>query len=298
MSEDNSVAVDTQEVAPIVPAVEETTTPDLLSNEPKDEVTTEAPASEQTQVASEDFINSVSEEYRGKITQKGFKDVNDIVKAYDNLESKFGKRLEDLTAEELRDLDPKFGAPESADAYELELSDDMVKDPILGDISNDLFNAGIPKDKAESLIKGVTEKLNEQQKLAETNAVLEAEENVKTLKQEFGAAFDQRIQAANKALTELGGQDAIEAIQTAGLANNPAIVKLLAEAGKFLTEDTPVGNKDEKSFGITPNEAQSKISELQADKAFMDRWRNAAHPGHKEAASQMEKLYRLKAGKK
>jgi hypothetical protein len=193
MSEDNSVAVDNQVEAPAVEtnttAEPATTTPDLLSSEPNDQVTTEAPAQEETKEASADFMNSISEEYRGKVTQKGFKDVNDIVKAYDNLESKFGKRLEDLTADELKALDPKFGAPENADAYELGLSEELAEDPILGDISNDLFNAGIPKDKAEALIKGVTEKIEEQTKLAETNAALQAEENVKALKTEFGAAF-------------------------------------------------------------------------------------------------------------
>jgi hypothetical protein len=298
MSEDNSVAVDNQVEAPGAEATETTTTPDLLNSEPNDQVTTEAPVQEEPKEASADFMGSISEEYRGKVTQKGFKDVNDIVKAYDNLESKFGKRLEDLTADELKALDPKFGAPENADAYELGLSEDLAKDPILGDISNDLFNAGIPKDKAEALIKGVTEKIEEQTKLAETNAALQAEENVKTLKTEFGAAFQDRIQLANKALTEFGGEDAILAIQEAGLGNHPAIVKMLAEAGKFLAEDTPAGDKEVKSFGITPAEAQSKIAELQNDPAFLDRWRNPAHPGHREAADQMEKLYRLRAGKK
>jgi hypothetical protein len=95
-----------------------------------------------------------------------------------------------------------------------------------------------------------------------------------------------------------GGEDAILAIQEAGLGNHPAIVKMLAEAGKFLAEDTPAGDKEVKSFGITPAEAQSKIAELQNDPAFLDRWRNPAHPGHREAADQMEKLYRLRAGKK
>lgn len=288
MSEDNSVTMDNQVV--------EDTSPDLLGSEPVDNTAT---VEENSVGPSEDFINSISEEYRGKVTQKGFKNADDIIKAYNNLESKFGKRIEDLTNDELVALDKKFGAPESVDGYELNLPEELVKDdPILRNIGQNFLDAGIPKEKASKLMEGVMSQIEEQVKMEQADIQIKNEENIKTLRQEFGTAFDERIVMANQALKEFGGQDAIEAITQAGLASNPAIVKMLSEVGKLIAEDKPVGGKESTSFGITPSEAAAKIAELNSDPAFLARVTNPNAPGHKEATAERERLYRIKAGKK
>lgn len=274
----------------------------ILGSEPAAENTSEevvaSSAAVEPTVADSSFIDSLPDEYKGFAEKKGFKDAASVLKSLQNLEGKLGKRFEDLTAEEIQLIDKKFGAPESAEDYEIELSDDLKVDPILGNIQNDFFEAGIPKDKAGKLMEKVLGKIEDERKNMETELKLQEESKIEAIKKEFGSAFDARKDLANKALRQFGGEDAIKSLQQAGLSNDPAIFRMLAEVGKLISEDSPVVAKESTSFGITPDEAAAKIADLRADPEFNERVRNINHQGHDEAVAQLERLYRLKAGKK
>ena len=269
----------------------------LLTGE--DKVVEAAPVVEPTTEEARSFIDSLPQEHKAFIEKKGFKDVGSIVKSLENLESKFGKRVEDLTTDELKSIDSKFGAPDSADKYELNISDEIKDaDPIFRDIHTDLHAAGIPKAKAEALMSSVLGKIETASKDREVEAQLQTESDIKSLQSEYGTAFEQRKELANNALREFGGQDAIDVISAAGLSSSPALFKMLSEVGKLISEDRPVGGKETKNFGITPDEANQQIADLRADPAFAERLRDVRSPGHNEALAKIEKLYRLRTGKK
>ena len=119
------------------------------------------------------------------------------------------------------------------------------------------------------------------------------------MKQEFGSAFDERTALASTALNEFGGDAVKEVINQHGLNNNPALVKMFAEIGKLTAEGnmSTDSNATPAHFGVTPAEASTKIAEKFADKAFMERWRTVAHPGHNDAVAEIEQLYRVKNSK-
>ena len=276
----------------------------ILGSEPaaentSEEVVAEVAAPEKTDSEKHiSFLESLSSDLRKEKSLQTYKDVESLAKSHVELQKKFGKRFEDLTADEIKSIDTKFGAPEKAEDYGIELSDDLKNDPILGNIHQDLFDAGIPKDKANKLMEKVLGKIEDDRKNMETELKLQEESKIEAIKKEFGSAFDARKDLANKALRQFGGEDAIKSLQQAGLSNDPAIFKMLAEVGKLISEDSPVVAKESTSFGITPDEAAAKIAELRADPEFNDRVRNINHQGHLEAVNQLERLYRLKAGKK
>lgn len=244
------------------------------------------------------FIDSLPDEYKAFAEKKGFKDAGSALKSLENLESKFGKRFQDLTAEEITSINSKLGAPENAEGYEFNLSDDVKSDPILSGIENDFLEVGISKDKAEALMAKVTSKMELNSKSLETEYQIKSEEDIKSIKAEYGSAFDQRLELANSALRKFGGEEATKAIAEAGLANNPAIFKMLSEVGKLISEDKPVGGKEVREFGTSPAEAKQMIADLRSDPAFAERARNVRDPGHAEAMLKLDKLYKLASGKR
>jgi hypothetical protein len=256
------------------------------------------PVIQQTEVQNDyqDFVQSIPEEYRGKVTKKGFQNVEDVLKSYVNLESMQGKRFEDLTVDEIRSMNTRLGAPEDPSGYEIEVPTELGEVTMLEGYTQKAHELGVPKETAENLANWFIQNQLEQMNMHQATTNQNESEKVETLKQEFGTAFDARIEMANKALRKFGGDEAVNAIHSAGLSNDPALVKMLSEVGKLIAEDTFVGPKSSPSFGVTPDEANKQIAEKFKDQAFMSRWHNQADPGHKAAVAELEQLYKLKNG--
>lgn len=130
--------------------------------------------------------------------------------------------------------------------------------------------------------------LDEGRKAAETS-----------LRQEWGAEFDDRIKLAEDALRHYGAElklgDAItKELNASSLGNNPALAKLLVHLGTQLKEDGLLG-KHEGGFGEgkTPEQAKKEIAEK--EKAFREnpafKEKNAS--GRAEALAEIAELYQI-----
>ena len=245
-----------------------------------------------------DFIQSVPEEYRGKIAQKGFSNIEDVVKSYVNLESMQGKRFDDLTADEIRSLHTKLGAPEDPSGYEIEVPAELGDTPLLDGYRQKAHELGVSKEVAENLASWFLANQLDQMNMQQATHNQSEAEKVAAVKKEFGAAFDARIELANKGLKHFGGEDLINSIRNAGLSNDLALIRAFSEVGKLISEDSFVGVKSSASFGVTPEEASKKIAEKFRDTAFMSRWQNQMDPGHKAAVAELEQLYKFKNGQR
>lgn len=251
-------------------------------------------------VDSGDFISSVGEDYKLLITKKGFKSVDDVLKSYTNLEGMMGKKFDDLTNEELQQVYTKLGAPESPDGYEFEEAElpEGIQDNMTEWFASKAHELGISKKAAQELRKEFMAKQAEEfQSMIGSNQVAEADK-VEGLKKEFGAAYEERIDAAKAALNEFGGEELKEMINKHGLNNEPALIKLLSKVGMATSEGTMSAEKSKGNgaFGVTPDEASEKIRQKFSDKAFMERWTKQSHPQHADAVREMNELYKLKNG--
>lgn len=288
MTEENNVSTESQEVV----------STDLLSGATAGQATPEVVDAAPTQAEIDDFATSLPEDLRANVAKKGFKSASDVVKAYSELEKLMGRRFEDLTADEISKMNTKLGAPETAEGYGLSLPDGVSDETgLLGEFSNIAHQAGLSKDKAESVFNWYVETQTKAMEQLNIQAEQQAQANIESLKSEFGAAFDERVDLANKALRQYGGDEAIQAIAEAGLSSNPALVKMLAQIGQLTAEDSPVGHNTAKGFGTkSPAEARQEISRLMSDSAFMGRFKNPMDPGHASAQAELESLYKLTKG--
>lgn len=263
--------------------------------------TAEAAQAPTGEVASDstDFLKGIGEEYQGLATKKGFNNIDDVLKSYSNLEGMMGKRIDELTTDEMRDVYTKLGAPADISEYGFEDAKlpEGVEDTMSDWFADKSFELGLSKDAANSLRDAYLESQQEQFKKVSMEAQVAATDQLAELKTEFGAAFDERINLAQTALNEFGGDEVKNLINQHGLGNNPALVKMLSEIGKITSEGKMVSNKEDTAqFGTTPADAAASIADKFADAEFMKRWRSQSHPGHKAAQQEIMSLYKLKNG--
>lgn len=240
--------------------------------------------------------DSLPDDLKGAASLGTINSIEDLAKSYVNAQSTIGKRIENMTDEERLKYFPPQGRPETIDGYELSIPEGLeVKQELQDWFKQKSHDLNLPAEAATTLFKDylemTSETVREQSQLAE----IKAQENVAELKRDFGPAYDERVAMANRALTQFGGDAAIEAIQQAGLQSNPAIVKMLAEAGKSLSEGKLVDSGNKGKFGVTSAEAGAKIAELRQDRDFMKAYTSPMDPGHGAAKQRMSDLYKIKS---
>lgn len=284
------------------------------------EVKVESPAAT-NQVSLQDLV---SDEYRAVVEGKGFKDVNDVIKSYSNLERMVGNSVRippaDASPEaraeflnKIKDVDgvivkpmgeeskdeflTKLGRPESADGYDLQ---DVVSAELAGrvpslhaeldDFKKIAHDIGLNQEQAKKLVEmrmSTLKQMDEQQNLVRS-------ESEKVLHQLWGQDFDNRLNAAKQTAKIYSEKhpEAMAELINGPTGNNPALLSMLAELGGTFKEKGHVGMQA-TSFGLTPGEALSKIADKKADPGFMKAYMDDKHVGHKKAVDEITKLYSI-----
>jgi hypothetical protein len=240
------------------------------------------------------FSDSLSEDLRDQKALHDFKDVDGLAKSYLHLNSMIGKKIGELSPEELGDVYNKLGRPEKSEEYALP---DKVNDQFKGWYTESAHKLGLTQDQARGLAESYLELENAQ--VADHNANIEAQqaEWAESLKTEFGNAFDQRVGAAQKAVEAFGGAELKEAMDSTGLGNHPAMVKAFAQIGKEMLESGLTQSEASATFGVTPEDAKNKIANLKRDPEFMKAYMSGSHPGHAGAVAELQSYHAILHGK-
>lgn len=239
------------------------------------------------------FIDTLNEELRGQKALQDFKDVDGLAKSYLHLTSMIGKKVSDLSPEELGEIYGKLGRPESAQEYSLP---DSVNEELKGWYQDSAHKLGLTQEQARNLAESYMEL--EQAKMSEHQAAIEAQQDewIGQLKSEFGGAFDKRVETAKKAVEAFGGAELKAAMDSTGLGNHPAMVKAFAQIGKEMLEGGLTQTEATATFGLTPEDAKQKISNLKRDPEFMKAYMSQFHPGHDAAVKELQSYHQIVHG--
>jgi len=118
--------------------------------------------------------------------------------------------------------------------------------------------------------------------------------NIKSLKEEFGVAFNERIAMAKDFIEEIadGDEAVLGAFNDPALGSNPAIVKLVAKMAQRHYGEDRIKGTNTSSSTVSPDEAQEQINELMAGDIY---W-NPSHPQYKDVQKKVDRLYKMKNG--
>lgn len=247
-----------------------------------------------TSVDTADWKSSLPDDIKTSKSLQSIKSVEDLAKSFVNAQSVIGRRFEDLDADQLDQYYNKLGRPEASDGYEFELPENADSD-LVDWFKKTAHDTGLSQKAASDLFNAYNNMAAESQQFQEGLAEAAAAEELKQLTKDFGPAFDERVEMANRALTTFGGDELVEVLEAKGLQNNPALVKAFAEAGKMLSEGKFVEGDTSGKFGMTSEEAGKQIEQLRTDREFMKHYTDPTSSKHGEAKGKMEGLYRIKS---
>ncbi len=111
------------------------------------------------------------------------------------------------------------------------------------------------------------------------------------LKQEWGQGFEKQIARANRVIKHFGGDEMHKAISGSDLANSKDFLRLMAKIGEKMTGEDNFQYEATHTFGMTKDEAKSKMNAVYGD--VNSPYFNREHAQHQEYLDKMLKYQEI-----
>lgn len=240
---------------------------------------------------------TLPEELRDDPTLKPYSSLESLAKAHVQQAKLIGKRVSELTPEDLAKIDARYAAPADAKGYELKLApeiklpDGAQVDPKREAWARETFKKhGLNQRQAQGLFNEVVAmQATEMAEAAEASRREQAEAETR-LRTEKGADYEPMLDRVGQFVRKFGGDDYADYLNTPGPdgkrpGNDPRLLATMDKAMQAMGEDALAGGA-RAGFTKTAAEAQARIAEIDADDAYRD----AQHPKH---AALVQERYAL-----
>ena len=173
-----------------------------------------------------------------------------------------------------------------------ELPEGVVKDEKMENyFRKSMHEAGLTQKQADQLYNSQINYMGEFVKHGKTQQESTEKEWDKSLRQDFGLAYTEQMEAANQAIEQFGSDDLRTYFNQSRIGNHPEMIKFAAKVGTMVMESGGMGKGGRKGGSqLTPDQAKQEITNLQQSSDFMHRY-NEAGAGHIEAVEQMQRLH-------
>lgn len=258
------------------------------------------------------LADMVSDDYKDLVKTKGWENPEDALKSYKNLEKVVGNPLvkpdENSTETDRKQFYMRLGMPEKAEDYSFDTSGDLSFEGLPEQVvesANEEINHfrkvahenGLTSDQASNIYKemfgrNLQDYRNESQQAFEKNKQQE-----QALRNEWGAAYDERVQTAKYAARLLGGEEIVGAIQKLEESSSSAeVMKLMYAVGSRMAEAKALGTTSgNDSSALTPPEIQAQIDRIEKDPVFLTP--SLDREKHATLKAQRSQLYAMKYDK-
>lgn len=239
------------------------------------------------------WSDGLPDDMKGYVENKGWKDPNDMLASYQNLEKLRGVpetqllRLPDDPAAEGA-MDPiyaRLGRPETPDAYTNVIGDNIPGEAF-GEISQAAHAAGLTDGQYQIMQRTMGELSGKMAEAQEAESV---------------AAFDQWKSAnpdgfanAARVMAEVGMTE--EGISGLLSGDKTALYDFAAKIGARTAEAPVIQGDGSGDMAMSPAAARSRIAEKMNDDTFMDRYLSGNPRVRQPALEEMERLQKMAAG--
>ena len=254
--------------------------PSVLSGDPKTE----------TPQATTDWKASLSDEIRSDKSLENIKDIEGLAKSYVHAQKMVGSDKIPVPNKYATEKDwdavyEKLGRPKTADGYKYELGENTkINEEALKTFSDQAHKLGLLPTQANGVVKWYNEMTAKSIQDADSKALAARENSTKELKQEWGQAFDQKINQAATLAKSVGATELFDTNLADGtkLGDHPVMIKAFAELASKMGEDSIV--QASGPTYLTPNQIEKQIGELtQTGSAYWDK----NHPNHQAAVQEV-----------
>jgi len=241
---------------------------------------------------NQDWREGLSEELRADPTLASINDTESAAKTLIHQQKMMGSRIPiPKNDEEMSELYTKLGRPEKPEGYEVEVPtgyEQYYPEEMMNSFKQTGHDLGLSPKQMQGLVewqKGSVDYQMNQEQTAGDSMGVQTEE---VLKKEFGANYNKSLSAAQRALRVYGTPELQQKLADPRYGNDPDLIRLLANAGKDITEDSAQGTAN-NSLVMSPLDAKMKIEQINGDKS--NAYWDATSPKHQDAQEEMRQLF-------
>ena len=265
-----------------------------------EEQVTEVSEAPEVAQSVEDWRSNIPEEIRDHKSLSHINDVGALAKSYVHAQSMIGADKvaipgKHATNDDWLEVYNRLGRPEAPDYYELTSPEGVEVDPAMTDwYKQTAHEVGLNPQQAAKLYEAYNNFAMQAEQANAIDPEAYQQEVEMQLRQEYGQAFEDRLQQGMGVMTQFGNPEMLEVEMADGtrLGDNPDFIRLMGDLGAFIQqrmgEDTLEGVKT--SGGMTPDAAMDKVAELRAQGSPY--W-DARHPEHHHYVQRVNKYMEM-----
>lgn len=249
-----------------------------------------------------DWKSSLPKELQEDPALSVISDVAGLAKSYVNAQKLIGANKvaipgKHATPEDWRDVYHKLGLPQKMEEYKVDVpKETSVGADFLKSFTEEAFKLGIMPNQAQQLVQFFETQNKSALEAMQGSQANAAREEVRKLREEWGAAFDEKLSLAQEAVSHLADKETIDYLNKSGLTNDTKLVRLFSKVADLLKEDGLIGKEGAGTGVLTPAAAQKEIDAIMRD--FNHPYYNVDHPNHKAAVEDVTRLFNLANGRK
>jgi hypothetical protein len=238
----------------------------------------ETPAEVAQGGSGHDFLNMIPEELRDHPSLNPIRDVGNLARSYVNAQRLIGADKLPMpmnpTDEDLDNIYGRLGRPETPEGYEVTADGNIVTEEIANDFKGVAHQLRLTPDQASGILE-YYKSMSEGSVAKMQHSEQEYQQQVQTeLKQEWGEAYESKIQSAANAFQEFASPEVLEMQLADGtkVGNHPDFIKAFANIASFrhsVTSEDTVSDSTQAGF-MSKNAAQAEINSIMTSPVYTD----------------------------
>lgn len=264
------------------------------------DTTTTTTAADATTTTSprDQFIQSLPEEFRADPIFANFDDWGGVAKSYANAAKLVGMDKNQIlampkenTPEAMAPIWDKLGRPADTKGYDIEQYKEVLPPEVLGKYADIAHKNGVSKSAFNSMISEFVNESVTGQKLMAEQQEQQIGQWQAEVKKEFGAAYDDKLNFAKKAVESFGLTDVIKENPT--MFEHPAIIKAFVAIGEKTSEGMVLSNGSVNHGKLAPAEAQMELAKFNSDQNNINAMLDKSHPQHEFVMKKRSDLFKF-----
>ena len=263
----------------------------------------ETPAEAATGGSGNDFLTSLPDEIREHPSLAPIKDVENLARSYVNAQRLIGADKVPMpvnpTDEDLDNIYGRLGRPETPQGYEIKPDGQVVTEEVAEQYADIAHRLRLSTEQAEGILEYYKSTIQQSSEAMQADVTAQVEQAETELRQEWGKAFEQKIQDAKGIFRDFASEDMLEMQLADGtlVGNHPEFIRAFAKIAEFRNSATSEDTITEATTNraLTPQQAQTEIDSIMNDKSHAY-WDRKNPVGRQAAIDRMQQLMEMLHG--
>ncbi len=250
-----------------------------------------------------EFLQQLPEEIRDHPSLQSINDVGNLGLSYVNAQRLIGADKIPLpknpTEDDLSNIYSKLGRPDEPSGYAIQADGQILTEGDANTVSDIFHKLGLSKTQASGILDYYRSSIQQTTEAMSKDSEQKRQQIEQSLKAEWGADYDAKVTQANRAVSDIAGEDLLQMVLQDGtkVGNHPAFIKAFANFADFKNSVTKEDTISENSvnYRMSPADAKAKIDTIMNDRshAYWDRKNPVARD---KAVKEVQDLYEMLNG--